>query len=96
MEEEKNELQTEDIIEDFVPTDEIIQEIMDAHFAKYADEDEDEYEDEVTTEEVEGLAVSIVELNEMYNDVKAKQAKLIQNLDELQVRLNKLNATEEV
>lgn len=90
MEERNNLTQTESIVEDFVLTDEILQEIVENHFADF-----EEDEDEITVEEVEGLAVNIVELNDMYNEVEEKQKKLIRELDQLQMRLNKLEIMEE-
>ncbi len=85
MEEEKNKLKTDN----FVPTDEVLKAIIEEHFADYEDEEE------VTIEEVEGLAVNIVELNEMYKEIEEKQKNLIQYLDQLQIRLNKLETLEE-
>lgn len=87
--EERNEINTEDIVENFDQTEEILQKLMEEHLA----DEEDEVE--VTTEEVEGLALNIVELNEMYSEVERIQKKLIQDLDELQVKLNNLETVEE-
>ena len=85
MEEEKNKLKTDN----FVPTDEVLKAIIEEHFADYEDEEE------VTIEEVEGLAINIVELNETYKEIEEKQKNLIQYLDQLQIRLNKLETLEE-
>ena len=85
MEEEKNKLKTDN----FVPTDEVLKAIIEEHFADYEDEEE------VTIEEVEGLAINIVELNETYKESEEKQKNLIQYLDQLQIRLNKLETLEE-
>ena len=85
MEEEKNKLKTDN----FVPTDEVLKAIIEEHFDDYEDEEE------VTIEEVEGLAINIVELNETYKEIEEKQKNLIQYLDQLQIRLNKLETLEE-
>lgn len=49
----------------------------------------------VSEEEVKGLAVDIIELEEMHGELVNKQEELISNLEYLEERLNALKVVEE-
>lgn len=49
----------------------------------------------VSEEEVKGLAVDIIELEEMHEELVNKQEELISNLEYLEERLNALKVVEE-